>query len=127
MRKSFAYFFLNCSLILVLGHSILPHNHVENEHNACEISTSKDLSLSDIIKLALAHNLGAKHLEEFKNCKKLELTHGKSFKIFIINKPEAKHTSIFTMTKQHWDLNEHEFFSEFTYSNALLRGPPFQS
>ena len=127
MRKSFAYFFLTCSLILVLGHSILPHNHVEEEHSACEISASKDLSLGEIIKLALAHNLGAKHLEEFKNCEKLEITHGKSFNVFIINEPEAKHTYIFPMTKQHWDLKDHVSLSEFSYSNALLRGPPSHS
>ena len=74
MRKSFAYFFLSCSLILVLGHSILPHNHVEKEHNVCKISASEHLSLGDIIKLALAHNLGANHLEEYNPCKPLHIT-----------------------------------------------------
>ncbi|MCG8308781.1 MAG: hypothetical protein MI975_15410 [Cytophagales bacterium] len=82
MGKGFAYFLLTCALVLVLGHSILPHNHMEGEYAECEIRATKDLSIADILKLALAHNLGANHLEEFKNCKKLEFTKTQDFMQF---------------------------------------------
>ena len=74
MKKSFAYFFLSCSLILVLGHSFLPHSHIERQKDMCEISVSRDLTIAEIIKISLAHNLGSNHLEEYNPCKPLHIT-----------------------------------------------------
>lgn len=74
MRKSFTYFLLICSLILVLGHSFLPHSHIEGKKDMCEISASRDLTIAEIIKISLAHNLGSNHLEEYNPCKPLHIT-----------------------------------------------------
>jgi hypothetical protein len=67
MRKSLAYFFLTCSLVLVIGHSMLPHNHDRFQTENYQITERTDLSLADIIKISLSHNLGLNHLEEYRS------------------------------------------------------------
>jgi hypothetical protein len=67
MRKDLAYFFLTCSLILVIGHSMLPHNHDRFQTENYQITERSKLSLADIIKLSLSHNLGLNHLEEYRS------------------------------------------------------------
>ena len=68
MRKSLALFFLACSLLLVLGHSLIPHSHDEEIRWSFQISEKKGLSLADLAKIALSFDLGANHLEEYKTC-----------------------------------------------------------
>jgi hypothetical protein len=65
--------FLSCSLIFVLGHSILPHSHLDNEYHLFSFNKKQSHTLTDIIKLTLSHDLGANHLEEYNDCKPLEL------------------------------------------------------
>ena len=57
--------------MFVLGHSILPHSHMEDE--CLSYSISEEKSFTDIIKLTLSHDLGANHLEEYNDCKQVEL------------------------------------------------------
>lgn len=125
MRKSIVYLFLTCSLVLVLGHSLLPHNHIETKHIDCEIKDTKNLSLTEILKLALAHKLGANHLEEFKNCEKLEFTFGQKFNDFISCK------EIVIYRKGNPSEGEDENFTytisnllDFILKNTPLRAPP---
>ena len=83
MSKGLKYFFISCSLLLVLGHSVVPHNHEEPTDQLCEIKATQALSLVDILKLALSNNLGANHFEEFKDVKKVELSELLAFDVFI--------------------------------------------
>jgi hypothetical protein len=59
MRKDLAYFFLTCSLILVIGHSMLPHNHDRFQ--------TENYQITERSKLSLSHNLGLNHLEEYRS------------------------------------------------------------
>lgn len=67
MRKGLAYFFLTCSLVLVIGHSMFPHNHDRFYTENYQLTESTNLSLADIIKISLSHNLGLNHLEEYRS------------------------------------------------------------
>lgn len=124
MRKSFAYFFLTCSLILVLGHSILPHSHVERQMGMCEISESKDLSITEIIKLSLAHNLGSNHLEEFNKLKKSTFTLKVSQKEFIGNKSISIVASNYTIAVEYVLLPEANYQDDYLFTDTQLRAPP---
>lgn len=73
LRKILAPFLLSCSLIIVLGHSILPHDHLEDEGDTFNITQKKNLSLAELIKLSFSHDLGTNHLEEYKDSKSLQL------------------------------------------------------
>ena len=124
MRKSFANFFLACSLILVLGHSILPHNHVEQVHPVCEITEAKDLSIVDIIKLALAHNIGTNHLEEFNNCNKLKFSQGNSFDNILISILLNDSLLILPLAQKMESPVNQIVFPQYTSVFASLRAPP---
>ena len=124
MRKSFAYFFLACSLILVLGHSILPHNHVEQVHPVCEITEAKDLSIADIIKLALAHNIGTNHLEEFNNCNKLKFSQGNSFDNILISILLNDALLIAPLAQKIESPVNQSVIPQFTNVFVSLRAPP---
>ncbi|NJN25403.1 MAG: hypothetical protein HC819_05225 [Cyclobacteriaceae bacterium] len=67
MLKKVAISFLVFSTAIVLGHSILPHNHQIDVYDHCSISNKEKLTLAQIIALTLTHNLGAQHLENFKS------------------------------------------------------------
>jgi hypothetical protein len=51
--------------MLLLGHSVLPHNHSNKEQFRSKISDGTTLSFFDILKYTLANDLGANHLEEY--------------------------------------------------------------
>jgi len=109
---------------LVLGHSILPHNHGENEHSSDQITKAKHLSIAEILKLSLAHNLGVNHLEEFQNGKNVELTNEKSCLFFIIPDLEDYQTLTILIPQQVEDLTEPDTSIRFVCLNVPLRGPP---
>ncbi len=67
MKKNLAIFFLTYSFAIVLVHSILPHDHLKDQSLTLEIATVKSPSLVDLIKRSLTHDLGSKHLEEYKH------------------------------------------------------------
>ena len=128
MRKKFAYFLLSCSLLFILGHSIMPHDHIAQEHTKYEFKKESYLSLAEILKLALTHNLGINHLEEFKNCKNLEFTKNESSSVFIFS------NGILGIRKQYLTLifngKVSNFFTlslDVTIKDNPLRAPPIQS
>ena len=127
MRRHFAYFFLTCSLILVLGHSIMPHNHVEQEHAACEIKNAKNLSIAELLKLALAHNLGANHLEEYKNCKKLEVTRPNVNEDFTVVHELDYLLHLVSDTKNFAKIGVEIFDYSLHLKSVPLRAPPVRS
>ena len=128
MRKKFAYFLLSCSLVFILGHSVMPHDHFAHECTKYELKKDRYLSLAEILKLALTHNLGINHLEEFKNCKNLEFTKNESSCFFIFS------NGILDIRKHHITLKLDGKASSFfiltldaTIKDNPLRAPPIQS
>ena len=71
MRKRSKYFFIACALLLLLGHSVLPHSHSDSTNTSPEINNQIELSLVEILKHSLANDLGADHFEEFQDGKGL--------------------------------------------------------
>ena len=124
MRKSFAYFFLSCALILVLGHSILPHSHLEQADSACEVTEAKDLSIADIIELALAQNIGINHLEEFNNCKKYEIPSETFFEYIMVSILPNDTLLIFPLAQQIISSVNQVVISWSPVAYTSLRAPP---
>lgn len=125
MRKSPARFFLACSIMLVLGHSFIPHNHQDEIPLTFRITEKKELSLSDIVKITLSFNLGENHLEEYNTCKVLEndLTF-QSLDFTLVSKTE------FTSFQIHISniyCEECTFTSASSAGSVLLRAPPVLS
>ena len=127
MRKNLAFFFLTCSLILVLGHSILPHSHVGENHYICRICDVKDSSLGDIIKLTLSHDLGAYHLEEYKNCNLLAITSSGSQGVFLKTVTKGFSIIAFSSTNENFVVTNSELTDEYLFLCTGLRAPPFRS
>lgn len=127
MKRFLAYFFLSCSLVLVFGHSILPHSHVEKDYSICEISEAKSLSLSEIIKLALSNDLGINHLEEFKDSE----VHAYKYDVLEINViiftvDEVKFVGFHFLNKPHL-ISDVELLSPHCFTSKQLRAPPYFS
>ncbi len=57
-----------------MAHSILPHNHLEEDHISCRIVEPENFSLLDLIKITLSHDIGDNHLKEYQTCNDLENT-----------------------------------------------------
>jgi hypothetical protein len=126
MKRSFEYFFLSCSLILILGHSIEPHSHMEKEYPVFEISVVKNLSLTEIITHSLAHNLGANHLNEFRNSKNAVNIFWDSIRFFTIAE-RIYHQALdlpISLFLKH--LKKHDDSVNYTCQIVPLRGPPSQ-
>jgi len=97
---------------------------VESDDNACEISENTTLSIAEVIKLALAHDLGANHLEEFENCPTLDYT-SKSFHedfTSVENEKTRVSSSVINEEKQAYSVTEHS--SKYLLHAIQLRGPP---
>ena len=124
MRKSLANFFLTCALILVLGHAILPHSHLERAACACEVTEVQDLSMADIIKLALAQNIGTNHLEEFNNCKKHQMLSGNYFDPIFISILLNDLLLIFPLIQRIISSVNQIIMTGFTGAYSSLRAPP---
>jgi len=127
MRRNISFFVLACSLILVVGHSILPHNHLDELSKPYAINENNNLSLVEIIKLTLSHDLGSNHLEEFDKGNITEYTFYDVYKEFEITGLPILHPKI--------SLRDHIVFQE-TYAELAhqhfiqgkgLRAPPFLS
>jgi hypothetical protein len=127
MKKSIVYFFLSCSLILVLGHSIVPHSHMEKEYPVFEISVVKNLSLTEIITQSLAHNLGVNHLNEFRNSKNSVNIPGNNIGFFTISERIDHQALDLPICPFNKYLNKDDTFVNYTYQILPLRGPPSQS
>ena len=125
MRKSLAHFFLACSIMLVLGHSLMPHNHQDDIPLTFRITEKKALSLADIVKLTFSFNLGANHLEEYKTCQVLvnELT----FQSLDFTLPTKTELFLFPIDKSCIGCEECTFTSALSAGNIQLRAPPVLS
>jgi len=65
VRKTALIFFLTSAIVLIIGHSVFPHNH---ERGVCYehcISVKKNISLSDVILNTLSRDLGKNHLKDY--------------------------------------------------------------
>jgi hypothetical protein len=125
MRKSLAHFFLACSIMLVLGHSFMPHNHQDDIPLTFRITEKKNLTLADIVKFTLSFNLGANHLEEYNTCKILddELTFQNFDFIFTV---ETVFSSASIYIADH-AFEGCTFTSASSAGSTLLRAPPVLS
>ena len=103
----------------------MPHDHIDQEHGQYEIKASKSLSLADIVKLALTHNIGVNHLEEFKNCKKLEFNKNLLSVEFIFS-PQIANLKYYSIVIQESrpDSTICPNFLEGIYNDHPLRAPP---
>ena len=127
MKKSVAHFFLTCSIVLVLGHSILPHNHVDIEQNVYEYGVSKHLSLSEIFKIALTNNLGTNHLEEFHKFEKSFLIHKVSLTELNVYIAQTDITNNFSIMGKTVLFPEGNCNDGCLVTNSQLRAPPSKS
>ena len=100
---------------------------MEQKHVVCEISESKTLSLSEIIMLALAHDLGANHLEEFNNCKPLEFTVKNIQSDFCEVEAELIEIIVFLIIEGDYPRHETDDASKHIFKNQSLRAPPSTS
>lgn len=122
MNKGFKYFFLSCALLLIIGHSILPHNHVDESFVSYEIKASNTISIVEILKLALSNNLGANHFEEFKDGKKLEFEKSQLSLGFAISIETTEQQLQTKRQETTFHVNTHSF--ECTFYDNPLRAPP---
>jgi hypothetical protein len=127
MRTSFTYFLIICSLILVLGHSFLPHSHIERQKGMCEVSESRYLTIAEIIKISLAHNLGSNHLEEFNKCEKSTYIHRVSSKEYIGHESKSIKTSNYLIAMENIILPEVKDTDDYYFTDTYLRAPPSKS
>ena len=124
MKRFLAYFFLTCSLVLVFGHSILPHSHLEKDYNVYEISEARTLSLSEIIKLALTSDLGINHLEEFRDSDVQAYSYDISENDVIISTDDELKFGVYHfLTKPHL-VSDEELLPPCCFTSKLLRAPP---
>lgn len=127
MKRILAYFFLICSFILILGHSILPHHHLEEEHRVCRVSEVKNISIAEIIILTLSHDLCANHLEEYKNCNLLAITTSGPQGMF----PKMASTGFsiiaFLSKNENFAISDFKLAHEYFFLCTGLRAPPHLS
>ena len=119
--------FLSCSLIFVLGHSILPHSHLENEYHSFSINKKESHTLSDIIKLMLSHDLGANHLEEYNDCKPLELISVDFQGLLHKTQPNEFVAVYFLPINENAETTNSDIFPQYFCTNTGLRAPPEKS
>jgi hypothetical protein len=65
MKRTLPIFLTTLSMIIVIGHAAIPHSHFNPENSG--ISRPARLSLIELIKTTFSHDLGANHLEVFRN------------------------------------------------------------
>ena len=111
--------------MFVLGHSILPHSHVEDKCLSYSISEKK--SFTDIIKLTLSHDLGANHLEEYNDCKQVELISVDFQRFLPIAESNKFLAGYFLSINKNTETNNSKLTSRYYYQDTGLRGPPIRS
>ena len=111
--------------MFVLGHSILPHSHMEDER--LSYSISKEKSFTDIIKLALSHDLGANHLEEYNDCKQVELIFVDFLRFPPIAESNKYLASYFLSKNENTVTNNSPVSLQYYCPDSGLRGPPIRS
>ena len=127
MRRKVAFFFLTCSVFLVLGHSILPHNHLEVTHRACTISETNHISQDDLIKLTVAHDFEANHLEENIDCNLLEFTTSDAQEALLKTESIGFSSIAFSSIIVNFIVTNSSLSSQHYFLGSGLRAPPFAS
>lgn len=97
---------------------------MERELTSCEITQVETLSLSDILKLALAHDLGANHLQEYNNCKPIEFTLKSIQKDFFGVEADLIDLVVFSRIEKDHLIQDAENVSKHFFKNQSLRAPP---
>jgi hypothetical protein len=72
MTKKLKYFSLSLAMMVAFGHSVLPHSHQFESSANYQFLEATGLSLLDIIKIGLTHDIGVNHLKDYSSCKTLE-------------------------------------------------------
>lgn len=127
MRRKVAFFFLACSVFLVLGHSILPHTHLEVTHRACTISEANQISHDDLIKIAVAHDLESNHVEENVDCNLLEFTTSDVQKALLKAETIGFSSIAFSSMIENFTIANSSLSSQHYFLGSGLRAPPFVS
>lgn len=127
MKQGLAYFFMSFSLLLVLGHSIIPHSHQEEQYSANWICDFSDPSIADILKYTLSRDLGINHLEDYNPCHPSKITFighqvdyhdSGTIELYLIALQSTRHDfRLVTVEKK----------SQNILYNSGLRAPPFWS
>jgi hypothetical protein len=128
MSKVLKYLLLSCALFLVLGHSLIPHNHRDEHQLKYRIVHSGSHSFVEIFKLALSNNLGANHFEEFKSGKKFELTDVLDLDTLPFELFQFEHFCNYLVDFEfNNDQTKQILFKDHILVNSPLRAPPTRS
>jgi len=126
VKNILTFFFLTCSLVLVFGHSILPHNHSERDYAVCEISDKEEFSFADLFTLALSNDLGAHHLEEYTGSDTQKVSLSGITSIELLKSSSVLFPQICILTaNQVSPLIQFQFFAQCSLPGKGLRAPPF--
>jgi len=125
MSKVLKYIFLPCALFLVLGHSLLPHNHAEEHQLSYQIVDSGSYSFVEILTLALSSNIGANHFEEYRNGNRFELTEILDLDFIASEINQGEHSYNFLRDfESSIELPNHIQASDHLLIYSPLRAPP---
>ena len=105
---------------------MLPHNHV-GEDNCCKISDVKKTTLAEIIRFTLSHDLGANHLEEYDDCKQVELISVDFQRILPIAESNKYLAAYFLSKNENTVTNNSPVRLQYYCPDSGLRGPPIRS
>lgn len=126
MKKSLAYFFLTLALVLLFGHTLLPHNHAESVVAKCEIRNNSEISIFEVLKFSLTHNLGANHLEDYNEFRSDKFSFSDDvYPAFIPTIVEPKLVRLepeLSFIPERPETSPGLFYTTFT-----LRGPPLRA
>jgi hypothetical protein len=97
---------------------------VDRKHVECEITSAKALTLSEIIKLALAHDIGANHLEEYNNCEPIQGISKDVGDDHYSLQRNADVLVIYLKNEKNYLVWEPAVRSKYFYRHCSLRAPP---
>lgn len=125
MKRTHTIFLLALSMLLVLGHGMVPHSHVFPYNSG--ISHPAHQSLADLLKATFSHDLGSNHLKIFKGYTNTEFfTDGGAEALAVIcNDLECCEFSTITTEIVIVSPEEHGYEPELC--SGPLRAPPFYS
>jgi len=126
VKKKIIFLCIILALGLILGHSIVPHNHLEDNRDLCIISKKGNPSIADVLYHMLSHDLGANHLEEYSitDLQRLIIKSGPATEVLLF--------SSFVMAEVKLLIVQHAIFStkkepetRHFFCGKGLRAPPF--
>lgn len=128
MKKNIIFLFIILSLGLILGHSIVPHNHLEDNQDLCINFKKENSSIANILYHMLSHNLGTKHLEEY-SISNLKLMIIKSCPAteFLLFSPIVLAEIKLSITKRVIFSIQNDTEAQHFFCGEGLRAPPFHA